>query len=147
MIDHEAIAALVYAYAERIDAGDFAGLAQLFTHATLRTHGHPDVYHGSPAVLALYSGHIALYDGTPSTKHVTTNVVIEVDHDAATATARAYFTVLQARPELPLQAIIAGRYHDRFGRMAGVWCFTERVIFADLLGDLRFHLKQNPFEV
>ena len=55
-------------------------------------------------------------DGTPRTKHVTTNLIVEVDDDAGTATGRSYFTVLQAVPGLPLQPIVAGRYHDRFVR-------------------------------
>ena len=44
------------------------------------------------------------------------------------------------RPPVSL-AIIAGRYHDRFARVDGTWQFADRLIFIDLLGDLRFHLK------
>ena len=84
-----------------------------------------------------------LYDGKPCTKHVTTNLIIEVDESGKTATVRSYYTVLQARPELPLQIIIAGHYHDRFARIDGAWCFTDRLIFIDLMGDLRYHLKFN----
>jgi 3-phenylpropionate/cinnamic acid dioxygenase small subunit len=143
--DSEAIAALIYSYAERIDAGDFEALAQLFARATLRTDGRPDIRRGVDEVRALYRKRVALHDGKPSTKHVTTNVIIEIEADGANAAARSYFTVLQARPQLPLQVIIAGRYHDRFARAGGSWYFTDRLIFVDLVGDLRFHLKQNPF--
>ena len=142
--DRDAIATLIYAYAERLDAGDFEGLAQLFTHATLRSNRRPDVRRGRAQALALYTSTVALYDGTPHTKHVITNVMIEIDAPSATATARSYFTVLQARPELPLQIIIAGRYHDRFARLDGTWWFTDRLIRVDLVGDLRFHLQRNP---
>jgi len=45
-------------------------------------------------------------DGTPRTRHVTTNVVIEADEEAGTAVLRAYFTVLQALPGLALQPIV-----------------------------------------
>ena len=31
---HEAIAALIYAYAEKLDHGDFEGVARLFAHGT-----------------------------------------------------------------------------------------------------------------
>ena len=55
-------------------------------------------------------------DGTPGTKHVTTNLIIEIDDQATGAAARSYFTVLQAVPGLPLQPILAGRYRDRFQR-------------------------------
>ena len=56
---------------------------------------------------------IVYEDGTPRTKHVT-NIAIEVDAEAGTASARSYFTVLQALPDLPLQIIVSGRYLDRF---------------------------------
>ena len=52
--------------------------------------------------------------------------------------------MLQARPDLPLQVIIAGRYHDAFAEVDGAWRFTDRLIFSDLVGDLSHHLRQNP---
>jgi len=139
---HDAISALIFTYAERLDAGDLPGVAALFEAATYGSaQGERRV--GSAAVLAALSRKVQLHaDGTPRTKHVTTNLIIEVDETGAAASARSYFTVLQARPELPLQVIIAGRYHDRFARIDGTWAFTDRLIFVDLVGDLRFHLKR-----
>jgi hypothetical protein len=64
--------------------------------------------------------------------------MVEVDGD--TATSRCYYTVFQQTDELPLQPIIAGRYHDRFERVDGVWRFADRLIFSDLIGDLSRHL-------
>jgi len=140
--DSEAITALIFTYAERLDAGDLEGVASLFADATLRSDLHPHVRRGAAAALALYRDTVMLYDGKPCTKHLTTNVVVEVDTATATATARSYYTVLQARPELPLQIIISGRYEDRFARAGGAWHFTDRKFFVDLLGDLRCHLKR-----
>ncbi len=79
-------------------------------------------------------------DGTPRTKHVTTNLIVEVDEGSGTATCRSYFTVLQQAPALPLQPVIAGRYHDRFLREDGEWHFAERRFLIDLVGDLSQHL-------
>jgi hypothetical protein len=80
-------------------------------------------------------------NGTPHTKHVTTNLMVNVDEEAGTATARSYFTVLQALPDsLALQPIIAGRYHDRFEKVDGAWRFSERRMLVDLVGDLSQHL-------
>jgi 3-phenylpropionate/cinnamic acid dioxygenase small subunit len=87
-----------------------------------------------------YEG-VLLSEGRPSTKHVITNVTVEVAGDGATAHARSYFTVMQARPDLPLQAIICGRYHDTFARAAGGWRFADRLILPDLIGDLSRHLR------
>jgi hypothetical protein len=50
------------------------------------------------------------------------------------------YTVFQQTETLPLQAIIAGRYHDRFERLEHGWAFTERRFFVDLVGDLSQHL-------
>ena len=135
--DRAAITALVMGYAERIDGGDLAGVAALFADATYG--GVQGGYRGAEAVREVLESRVILYDGIPRTKHVTTNLVIELDGDAAAA--RSYFSVLQATPELPLQTIIAGRYDDRFARTAGSWRFTARVVHMDLVGDLRFHLR------
>lgn len=144
MTDGEAIAKLVHLYAERLDEGDLEGVAELFAHATLRSNHRPEGRHGRDAALAMYRDTLALYDGKPCTKHVTTNLIIELAEDAPAASARSYFTVFQARPELPLQPIIAGRYHDRFEKVAHAWRFTDRLIIVDLVGDLRLHLKTRP---
>ena len=81
-------------------------------------------------------------DGTPRTKHVTTNLGIEVDEAGGTAVARSYFTALKALPDLPLQPIVSGRYDDRFERRGGQWRFVERRVRTDLVGDLSRHLRR-----
>jgi 3-phenylpropionate/cinnamic acid dioxygenase small subunit len=131
---------LVYTYAERIDAGDLTGVAELFRHG--RIEAAPGVIvEGSEKVRRLYEGSTRLYeDGTPRSRHVTTNVIIEVDDDAGTAAARASYVVFQQTDELPLQPIIAGRYRDTFHRVDGEWCFDTRQMFVDLTGDLSKHL-------
>lgn len=131
---------LIYAYAERIDAGDLAGVAELFRHGRVQA-GPGMVFEGVEQVRGLYDRATRLYDdGTPRTRHVTTNVSVEVDDAAGTAAARAYYTVFQQTDVLPLQPIIAGRYHDSFHQVAGEWCFDTREIFVDLTGDLSQHL-------
>jgi hypothetical protein len=79
--------------------------------------------------------------GRTSTKHLVTNLVVEVAPDRRTATAKSYVTVLQARPpELPLQVIASNRHYDRFERVDGVWRFVERVDVQDLAGNLSHHI-------
>jgi 3-phenylpropionate/cinnamic acid dioxygenase small subunit len=131
---------LVYTYAERIDAGDLSGVAELFRHG--RIEAAPGVIvEGAEKVRRLYEGSTRLYDdGTPRSRHVTTNVIVEVDDDAGTAAARASYVVFQQTDELPLQPIIAGRYRDTFHRVGGEWCFDTRQMFVDLTGDLSRHL-------
>jgi 3-phenylpropionate/cinnamic acid dioxygenase small subunit len=142
-----AIEHIVYGYAERVDAGDFVGLAELFRDATYKGGGPDDPgVVGAEAVLAIQEQMIRRYaDGTPRTKHVTTNLVVDADEDAGTATARSYFTVLQQVEGHPLEIVIAGRYHDRFARRDRTWHLAERVILCDLIGDLSRHLTVDPF--
>lgn len=132
---------LLYAYAERIDAGDFAGVGALFADGEIRAGADGPSCRGAEAVRELYAATVRLHaDGTPRTKHVTTNVVVAVDESAGTATARAYFTVLQQLDDFPLQTIVAGRYHDDFRRVDGRWRFAVRRMYVDLQGDLSRHL-------
>jgi 3-phenylpropionate/cinnamic acid dioxygenase small subunit len=142
-----AIEHIVYGYAERIDLGDFAGVAELFAHAKYKGGGPDDPgVDGAGPVQQILETMVRRYDdGTPRTKHVTTNLVIDADEDAGTATARSYYTVLQELDGFALQPIIAGRYHDTFQRVDGEWRLTERVIFCDLIGDLSRHLTIDPF--
>ncbi len=142
--DSDAITALIYTYAERLDAGELEAVAELFEGATFRSDRRPEVRRGREEVLGVMRETVALYEGKPCTQHVTTNVIIEVDSTKGHASARSKFTVLQARPELPLQIILSGRYHDRFARIDGKWQFADRLVLIDLIGDLRFHLKRNP---
>jgi 3-phenylpropionate/cinnamic acid dioxygenase small subunit len=138
--DVEAIRALIHEYAELIDLGELDAVAALFTHGTWSSPGRGAPLRGAEQVRRAYDG-VILYDGIPSTKHVISNVTIEVADDGTTATARSYFTVMQARPDFPLQPVIAGRYHDRFELADGSWRFTDRQIIPDLIGDLSLHLR------
>jgi len=134
---------LVYRYAERMDAGDLAGVAQLFEHAAYRAGDGPAL---SAAQVERVNRELVILheDGTPRTKHLTTNLSIELDEPACKARARSYFTVIQGVSGAPLQAIVAGRYHDRFERVDGAWRFAERQILVDLVGDLSRHLRTVP---
>jgi ketosteroid isomerase-like protein len=140
--DHGAITTLIHEYAERLDGGDLDGVAALFEHAAWRSPGRDAPLRGAAQVRRGYEGVILYDDGTPATKHVITNVTVDIDAAAGTARAGSYFTVLQARPDLPLQPILTGRYHDRFERGdGGRWRFAARTILPDLIGDLSRHLR------
>ncbi len=136
----DAVSKLIYEYAARIDAGDFDGVAQLFAHGTFLD------FQGADAVRKCFERMVVRYDdGTPRTKHVTTNLIVDVDEARGTATARSYFTVLQSVAGSPLQIVIAGRYADTFHRLDGEWWFDRRMVHSDLIGDLSRHLQVDPF--
>jgi hypothetical protein len=138
----ESITKLIYTYAERIDAGDFAGAAEVLAHATVTSEGSSDAISGVDAIRGLYEQSTRRYeDGTPRTKHVMTNVIVEVAEDELSATSRSYFTVLQAVPgALALQPVIAGRYRHTYAQVDGQWRFTGMHFIIDLVGDLSHHL-------
>ncbi len=137
-----AVTQLIYTYAERIDHGDFAGVAELFGHATLSFEGFGNEVSGADAIEALYTSTTRRYeDGTPRTKHVMTNVLVDVDDDGTSAASRSYFTVLQAVPgHLSLQPVIAGRYRHTFRRVDGRWRVETMRVMIDLVGELGHHL-------
>ena len=129
------------AYAERLDAGDLDGVAALFEHAVVRAARTGTELVGRDAVRGMYDPVIRYDDGTPHTQHVLANIEVRVDEDAGTATSRCVFTVWQATPTDGLRPVLTGRYDDSFARVGTDWRFTERVIHADLLGDLSAHMR------
>lgn len=134
---------LLFTYAERMDAGDLSGVGELFAEATYRSEDGT-VLRGARELREVLSAVVILYAGVPRTKHVTTNVIIEVAAGGAEATARSYFTVFQSLEDFPLQTIVAGRYTDRFERVDGAWRFADRLVAMELLGDLSRHLRFVP---
>lgn len=130
---------LIYRYAELLDLGDIAAVAQLFSRAQFIGPDGQVQGEGPEAIAAIYQSFTRLYpDGTPLSHHVTSNVIVEVDGEQAAA--RSYFTVFQATEKLPLQPIIAGRYHDRFAQDEQGWYFSSRQMLPRLMGDLSQHL-------
>jgi 3-phenylpropionate/cinnamic acid dioxygenase small subunit len=138
---YRAIERLIATYAELVDDGDFAAVGLLLADATFA--GAAGSVSGHDTIERMLVDNIIVYDdGKPRTKHVTTNLGIEIDEAGRTAVARSYFTVLQALPDLPLQPIVSGRYCDRFERRDGEWRFVERRVRTDLVGDLSRHLRR-----
>jgi hypothetical protein len=127
-------------YCERIDAGNFAAVGALFAEgALLGPDGH-ELARGAEAVASFYDRGTRLHDGSPRTKHLVTNVVLDLDEDAGTASARSSYLVLQQVDGSPLAPVITGRYEDSFARTRGAWHFVERRFHVDLVGDLSRHL-------
>jgi 3-phenylpropionate/cinnamic acid dioxygenase small subunit len=136
---------LIYTYAELLDAGDLDAVAGLFAHGRIRgvENGPPEtVFVGAAGVRKLYEMATRIYDdGTPKTKHNTSNVQLTIDEGGGTARSKSYYCVTQATPDLPLQVIVTGHYKDTFHRLDGVWWFDSRTMFVDQVGDVSHHLK------
>jgi hypothetical protein len=133
------ITTLVNRYCELFDTGQLDEFAAQFEHGQWH-RADP----GTAAARRWIEDNVHLYDGLPRTKHLTTNLTVEVDEEAGTAVARSYITVLQALPDFPLQPIFAGRYRDRFARVDGRWRWTRREVIGDLYGDVSHHVRHHP---
>lgn len=138
-----AIENLMFTYAERIDAGDFKGLAKLFAKARIIGPKGDVQGTGSDEVEKIYQRSTQVFeDGTPMTQHVTTNLILEFAKDGRSCAVRSRFTVVQAVDGFGLQPIITGYYEDKFAYTeADGWHFTERRMKPKLAGNLTRHLK------
>jgi 3-phenylpropionate/cinnamic acid dioxygenase small subunit len=86
-----------------------------------------------------------MYDGVPRTRHIVTNIVIDLNDDQITAQCRSYVQVLHQAPGGVLGPVAAGTYIDRVYLTNGSWKFAERRMLLELIGDMSTHLLQNPF--
>ena len=139
--DERQIVNLLHRYAELVDSADFAGISELFADAQVFMAGPDQPAVPGSMVGAVMKRFVKLHDGSPSTRHVITNTVLEADSDTR-ARARSVFTVLQGvAGVLPLQVVASGRYHDAFARAVdGRWSFVERTMLVDHHGDVSQHL-------
>ncbi|MFD1814705.1 nuclear transport factor 2 family protein [Rhodococcus gannanensis] len=146
----EAVRDLVVSYSHLIDRGELGAVAALFADAVYGLCDGDGVPVGgvvdrdAAAVRQANESFIAMYGDPPSprTKHVTTNILVTVADDNASASAVSYVTVLQGTDDLPLQPILTGRYFDRFERMDGRWRFAQRLFCMDHTGDMSAHARR-----
>lgn len=137
--DHLLITNLIHRYAELVDGADFPELGEMFAHGALHATDGP--VRGAQAVREHFASWVRLHpDGSPHTRHITTNVIVEVADDAQTARARSYVTVLQYGPGNTLRPIFFVRYFDRFHRVEERWCFASRMFVEPASGPAEEHL-------
>src|ERR1700730_772258 len=143
-VDIIAIQNLLHRYCDYLDRGNFEAMAALFADADVYLPGVDRWYRSDPPGLAAsYREWVRIYpDGTPRTRHVTSNLILEAD-GTDNAKAQSYIMVFQSTAEFSLQPIIGGRNIDRFAKIEGVWRFSARTIESDMFGDLKSHLLRN----
>jgi hypothetical protein len=137
MTPEDEIRNLLFRYCELIDAGDVDALGEIFADAAIIGQDGTKMAQGRDEVRAMYRGgnRAERTSGGRASKHVNTNVLVEVDEEAGTAIARSYWVLLVATSaQEPVRPILAGRYHDTFARRDGEWRFTERRYLVDLSG-------------
>lgn len=138
--DGDRIRNLLGLYCDRMDAGDFQGVGDLFAWGVLADAEGTPFAAGAAEIAAFFAAGITLYGGSPRTRHLTTNTVLAEPAADRSVNARSAFVVLQAATGAALQPIAAGRYLDRFEQDdPGSWRFAERRFDMDLPGDLSRH--------
>ena len=118
-----AIAELITRYAALIDAGDWDGVAALYTEAgRMSRPTAPDQFiDGRAAILAAFRAR------PPRTsRHIIANVLVTLDSetDARVSSQILLYTQAQAPP-------LVGTYHDRLLKTAHGWRFVERRASVD----------------
>ena len=144
---------LIHRYSEAVDLGRFEVLDELFADATVRMamgSGEPGAPIEGRTISRMFGGGIILYaDGTPRTRHLVTNTIIDVDESSGRATARSYNTTLQQVPGRSIEIIATARYEDTFLLVGGTWRFSDRLIrhssldgvHRDFTGDMSRHTR------
>lgn len=136
-----AIENLIAQYAFLVDDGDFSALGKLFAEGQFVLNESAPMI-GAQAVEDFAHSMLQTYpDGTPRTRHVTTNIIIDIDASGEAASSRSYYTVFQATPDFALQPIACGRYSDRFARRGDRWVFIHREVRTNLVGDVSHHRR------
>jgi 3-phenylpropionate/cinnamic acid dioxygenase small subunit len=133
---------LIYRYGALVDAGDYAGIGRLLADAVVTDASGRLELRGADAVRQLYERSTRLHPetGTPRTKHIITNPIVEIDETAGCAHCVSQYVVYQQTDTLPLQAIVSGRYEHAFVRVDGAWRITSHRFFVDQVGDVSQHL-------
>lgn len=113
---------VAYAYAN--DDADISALGKLFKDAIFYIDELSAK--GSQEIEAVAAGMIQKLDnGRSATTHEITNIMIDIAQDSLSANARAYWTLYKTIPGLAREAVMSGRYEDKF-IFDGEWHFTQR---------------------
>ncbi|MCZ4274131.1 nuclear transport factor 2 family protein [Maritalea porphyrae] len=140
MNDNQAINFLLTDYCLALDEGRIDDCAALFKNAEFTFKGFPTAK-GIEGVKGMFANLIIYEDGTPRTRHLLTNVRIDVADGANAATSQGYLIVMQQVDEAPMQPIFSGHYVDEFEIIEGNWQFSRRNVLAPQFGDMSRHTR------
>jgi len=126
--DRLEITELVARYNHAVDSGDGKAFADTFTDdGALDAAGR--VIEGR-AALASFAERLPKSVRAP--RHIASNLLVDGDSDACTATLAAYVQMYALDGEPPRQQVVAsGLYDDRLTKVDGRWRFERRVFTAD----------------
>jgi 3-phenylpropionate/cinnamic acid dioxygenase small subunit len=128
----EQIRELIVEYGRALDHRDFVAYAALFEAEQGTWVGGLGSATGRDAIFELMDGSIGHAEQPiePTSHHVFTNILIDVDGDTAEASTKWTF-VVQSEAGSP-QWFYLGHYDDQFVRRDGRWYFLRREAFTDI---------------
>lgn len=129
--DREEIRELLARYCFLLDARDLGAFARLFAEngEWISRNGRAT---GRAAIEALLDGLVPVPREGARRKHLTCNIVIELE--GASASVRSNFLVVRDSTAGPVIAV-AGTYADRLVKADGRWYFASRELFHDIAGE------------
>ena len=140
--DGDQVRNLLGRYCERLDAGDLDGVGALFATGRLTTEDGTVLATGADEVADFYRRGTRLHDGSPRTKHLVVDTVLEPSADGVVdrrpvvvrrAAGDRRAARAAAHHRRPLRRLVRPR------RRAG-GPGSERRFAVDLIGDLSHHL-------
>ena len=141
---HRAIEQKIYRMGYALEDGDFERVGELLQHSTLGADmiGRR-VFTGRDEIRGQYERTNIVYPGKGrATREMYTNVVIDIDLDAGTASSTTMYTVAQQIPDSgePFAMLVAGRYEDEWAIIDGEWHWTDRYVVVQFKNDLNRHM-------
>lgn len=142
LASHREIEQQIYRMGYHLEVGDFEAVGALLEDATLGADKiGRRVFRGAEEITAQYRRTNIVYpEGGRRTKEIYTNVLIEIDLDAGTASSTTSFTVAQQIPNEPFALLVAGRYEDEWRQAGGRWRWADRYIVTQYHNDLNKHM-------
>ncbi len=128
LLDKQAITELLYRYCRGCDRADESLMRSCFHPGSLTRHGG---FAGTSADFATLA--MKIIGGTRMTKHLLTNMLIEVQGDRALSESHyfAYHRQVDAQTGAERDYFTGGRYLDELERRAGAWKIVRRVGLID----------------
>jgi hypothetical protein len=128
-----------------LENGDFELVGELLRHATFGADRiGRRAFKGKQQIRDQYARTNITYPGHGrATREMYTNVVIDIELDAGTATSTTAYTVAQQIPsgDTAFELLVAGRYEDEWSLIDAEWHWTDRYIVVQFKNDLDQHMS------
>jgi 3-phenylpropionate/cinnamic acid dioxygenase small subunit len=128
LLDKQEITEVLYRYARACDRADEELMRGCFHPGALHRHGS---FNGTSVDFVTFA--MKIISASRMTKHLITNVLIDVSGDSACSESHyfAYHRIPRQEAGQDQDNFSGGRYVDRFERRQGVWRIIERVGLLD----------------